>query len=80
MKSQNHLTLTGVVTRLQVVPERKTTRFVLVHNFGGKNNPLFLPCITAHRGIHDGQSLRVEAHLRACRGRIKAIVSQIDML
>lgn len=78
MKSRNHLSLTGVVTKLVPIQERSGVRFLLVHNFGGGNPPLFLPCVFNRScSFGNGESLRVEAHLRSLNGKPTAIVGKV---
>jgi len=78
MKSSNHLSLTGVVAKIEPVPERNGVRFFLVHNFGGGNPPLFLPCVLkrANCSIENGETLRIDGHLRAVNGKPTAFVTK----
>ena len=81
MKSSNHLSVTGVVAKLEPVPERTGVRFLLVHNFGGGNPPLFLPCVFCQENtLENGERLRIEAHLRAFRGKATAYVSKVQSI
>ena len=78
MKSKNHLSISGVVAKLEPVPERNCVKFFLVHNFGGGNPPLFLPCFSSQNySFENGENLRIEAHLRAVHGRTTAFVSKV---
>lgn len=78
MKSKNNLTITGVVSRLRIIPERGNARFILVHNFGGGRPPLYLNCIAPEplvgEGIHDGDLLRVDANLRPGKSGVQAFI------
>ena len=73
--------MTGVVKGLLSSPERSSIRFILVHNFGGGKQPLFLPCIVpqaARVHIQNGETLCVDACLQCVGGQIKAIVNRIQ--
>lgn len=78
MKSNNHLSITGVVAKLEPVPERNGVRFFLVHNFGGGNPPLFLPCVfnRTNCSFENGERLRIEAHMRSVNGKPTAIINK----
>ena len=80
MTSKNHLSLTGVVAKLEPVQKRCGVRFYLVHNYGGGKPPLFLPCILPKRvgsPIHNGETLCIDACLQFVGGQIKAVVNRI---
>lgn len=74
--------MSGVVTKIEPVPERNGVKFFLVHNFGGGNPPLFLPCVFTKENytLENGERLRIEAHLRAVRGRTTAYVSKVQSI
>jgi hypothetical protein len=77
MTSRNHLSLTGVVAKLEPVQKRCGVRFYLVHNYGGGNPPLFLPCVFLQEAtLENGERLRIEAHLRAINGKPTAYVNK----
>lgn len=66
MKSLNHLSISGVVAGLRMVPERTDLSFTLVHNYGGGRQPLFLKCYASKKILSNcylkkGDNIAVEA-------------------
>ena len=83
MKSENDLKITGII--VSVAPcnlESKSVRFRIAHNFGGRQDPLFLDCLLnlgpeakiPMKGMH----VRMRSYLRVRRGRIEAVVKSIE--
>lgn len=61
--------------------------FILVHNFGGNNQPLFLPCVVflkedgiRHRvsSLRKGNRINVSAFLRNSKGKVQLVVQSIS--
>ena len=86
MKSENDLIITGTVTS-DVQPGLGQTiiRFRIVHNFGGRNSPLFLDCVLIVGRRTDvliprkGDQVRVRAYLRMRSGGIEAVVKSLQI-
>ena len=83
MKSENDLRITGIiVSAAPSNPERKSVRFRIAHNFGGRQDPLFLDCLLnlgpetkiPMKGMH----VRMRSYLRVRRGKIEAVVKTIE--
>lgn len=83
MKSENDLRITGIiVSAAPSNPESKSVRFRIAHNFGGRQDPLFLDCLLnlgpdteiPTKGMH----VRMRSYLRVRRGRIEAVVKSIE--
>lgn len=83
MKSENDLRITGIiVSAAPSKPGSKSIRFRIAHNFGGRQDPLFLDCLLnlgpdteiPKKGMH----VRMRSYLRARRGRIEAVVKTIE--
>jgi len=86
MKSENDLIITGTVTSdVQPAPGQTTIRFRIVHNFGGRNSPLFLDCILIVGRRTDvlvprkGDQVRLRAYLRMRSGSIEAVVKSLQI-
>ena len=83
MKSENDLRITGII--VSVVPsnqESKSIRFRIAHNFGGRQDPLFLDCLL-NLGLDTeiptkGMHVRMRSYLRMRRGRIEAVAKSIE--
>lgn len=83
MKSENNLKITGIIVSVAPSnPGSKSIRFRIAHNFGGRQDPLFLDCLLnlgpnteiPIKGMH----VRMRSYLRARRGRIEAVVKSIE--
>ena len=83
MKSENDLSITGIiVSTAPSNPESKSIRFRIAHNFGGRQDSLFLDCLL-NLGPEieipkKGMRVRMRSYLRARRGRIEAVVKTIE--
>ena len=81
MSSKNNLSLTGtVVSVADPSAENPRTIFTLVHNFGGKKEPLFIRCLypEACAPVKKGDNLCIEAYLSPYKGSIQAVIKSIS--
>lgn len=83
MKSENDLRITGIiVSAAPPKPGSKSIRFQIAHNFGGRQDPLFLDCLLnlgpeteiPKKGMH----VRMRSYLRVRGGRIEAVAKTIE--
>ena len=77
MVSFNNLTISGIVYRFREIPERNYSQFILIHNIGGRRQPLFLKCNLPKESsdkIKEGDTIRVDAFLRPFKAGIIAKV------
>ena len=86
MKSENNLTITGIVASDVRYSRRHTVaRFTLVHNFGSGKEPLFLDCVLILKNLagqpvpRNGDQVRVRAYLRTRSGAFEAVVKSIQI-
>ena len=83
MKSENDLRITGIIVSVAPSnPGSKSVRFCIAHNFGGRQDPLFLDCLlnlgSETKIPMKGMHVRMRSYLRARRGRIEAVVKTIE--
>ena len=86
MKSENNLTITGiVVTDIQFNRRRTVARFTLVHNFGSGKDPLFLDCVLILKNLpgqpvpQKGNQVRILAYIQMYNGLLEAVVKSIQI-
>ena len=86
MKSENNLTITGIVTSDVQFSRRHTfARFTLVHNFGSGKQPLFLDCVLILNNLpgqpipQKGDQVRIRAYIRMYNGLLQAVVKSIQI-
>ena len=86
MKSENNLTITGIVTSdLQFSRRHTVARFTLVHNFGSGKQPLFLDCVLILKNLpgqpipQKGDQVRIRAYIRMYNGLLQAVVKSIQI-
>lgn len=86
MKSENNLTITGIVANDLLFSRRRTVaRFTLVHNFGSGRQPLFLDCLLIFKNLPGkpvpkiGDQVRIRAYLRMYNGLLQAVVKSIQI-
>ena len=84
MKSENNLTITGiVVTDTQFNRNHTVARFTIVHNFGSGKAPLFLECVLILKNLpgqtvpRKGNQVRIRAYIRMYNGLLEAVVKAI---
>lgn len=79
MKSKNNLIITGTVLPSNQVLNSTSTRFTLVHNFGGNKKALFLHCVSRVPVTLDkGDRVCISAYLRPCNAGVEAVVKSIS--
>ena len=83
MKSENDLRITGIiVSAAPSNPGSKSIRFRIAHNFGGRQDPLFLDCLLNLGPDTEipkkGMRVRMSSYLRVRGGRIEAVVKSIE--
>lgn len=83
MKSENNLKITGIIVSVAPSnPGSKSIRFRIAHNFGGRQNPLFLDCLLNLGPDTEipkkGMRVRMRSYLRVRGGRIEAVVKTIE--
>lgn len=83
MKSENDLVITGIIVSVAPSnPKSESIRFRIAHNFGGKQEPLFLNCLLnlqSSMGIpQKGMHVRMRSYIRSQNGRIEVIVKSIE--
>lgn len=83
MKSENNLKITGIIVSVAPSnPGSKSIRFRIAHNFGGRQDPLFLDCLLNLGPDTEipkkGMRVRMRSYLRVRGGRIEAVVKAIE--
>ena len=83
MKSENNLKITGIIVSVAPSnPGSKSIRFRIAHNFGGRQDPLFLDCLLNLGPDTEipkkGMRVRMRSYLRVRGGRIEAVVKTIE--
>ena len=83
MKSENNLKITGIIVSVAPSnPGSKSIRFRIAHNFGGRQDPLFLDCLLNLGPDTEipkkGMRVRMRSYLRVRGGRIEAVVKSIE--
>lgn len=84
----NHLEMAGILVNDPRYNSCSSSAvFTLVHNFGGNNNPLFLPCIVFLKeddirqrvsSLRKGKRINVGAFLRNNKGNVQLVVQTIS--
>jgi hypothetical protein len=84
MKSENNLTITGIVASDIRFNRRHTVaRFTIAHNFGSGKEPLFLDCVLILRNMagqpvpQKGNQVRLSAYLRMSNRLLEAVVKTL---
>ena len=78
MKSKNNLTITGVVVSVMQIPDSSTTLFIIAHNAGGHNKPLFLRCVSRRPvDLEKGERITITAYLRAGAHGTEAVIKSL---
>ena len=86
MKSENNLTITGIVASdIQMSRRHTVARFSLVHNFGRDKQPLFLDCVLILKNLpgqpipQKGDQVRIRAYLQTFNGLFEAVVKSLEI-
>ena len=84
MKSENNLTITGIVASdIQFNRRHTVARFCLVHNFGSGKDPLFLDCVLILKNLpgqpvpQKGNQVRIRAYIQMYDGHLEAVVKKL---
>lgn len=84
MKSENDLVITGIIVSVAPSnPKSKSIRFRIAHNFGGRQEPLFMNCIMDLKSgkelPNNDMHVRLRSYLRSRNGRIEVVVKSFEV-